>query len=79
MNNGRNRLIFWLAGVVMTLIILALTTIGNAVVENDREGRKRDSDIRSEIHKVQLENRDRFEKIMIEITKLNTNLEKNGR
>ena len=76
MNNGKSRWLLWLAGVVMTLLIVALTTIGTNVIANDRASRERDELLAEKLHETELETRDRFEAIMVELAKINAKLEK---
>ena len=49
MNNGKTKWLLWLAGIVMSLLIIAITTIGNSVIANDKERQKADADIRKEL------------------------------
>ena len=76
MNNGKSRWLLWLAGVVMFLLITALTTIGTNVIANDRASRERDEILGEKLHETELETRDRFEAIMVELAKINAKLEK---
>ena len=47
MENGRNRTILWLAGILITLVLfIALPTMANYIVVNDKESRCRDSEIK---------------------------------
>jgi len=43
--NGSRPWVMWLAGTIVTMLTIALTTIGNAVITNDKDSRSRDDKI----------------------------------
>jgi len=49
--NGRNGWIKWLVGALWGILVLAITTIGNGVVANDKESRARDIEITDKVEK----------------------------
>lgn len=80
MNNGKSQWLMWLAGTVMTLLTIGITTIGTNVIANDRESRKRDTMQTEKIHKIEVQTHDKLEKIMVQLSKIQTQLEYiNGR
>lgn len=70
-NNGKSKLIFFLASGLFTLIVvIAIPTMANQMIVNDRLSRDRDNELKEdtsflkdELHKQQLEIIDRLARI----------------
>ena len=74
--NGNGRVIMWLAGILVTLVLfIGFPTLVKAVVKNDENSRARDLTLMEAQHKTELQTRDRFEQIMIELAKIQTKLD----
>ena len=53
--NGKTKWILWLAGILFTVLFTVMTALANNMIINDKESRKRDTEITACIHLIQTE------------------------
>ena len=90
MANGNRTWTIWLAGIVATIFLTALSFLGSNVIANDKAARDRDSNIEAKIYNTErrIENHiseiietqsDNHTEVLIVLERLATKIDKNGR
>lgn len=80
-SNGRNWWIRWLVGSLWGVLVLAMITIGNNVIANDKEARARDDKIKEvvevKLEKIQVEQKlmrkeanEKFTQILVKLAEI---------
>jgi len=80
--NGSRPWVMWLAGTIVTMLTIALTTIGNAVITNDKESRSRDDKIEDCLNLAVSNQQLTNQKILIALNEIQVDLryiKRNGR
>ena len=68
MNNGKSRIILYLVGVLVTLVLfITIPTMAGYIVENDKESRKRDEKIREDVT-------EKIDEVLVEQTEMKCQL-----
>ncbi len=74
-SKGENKWALWLAGIVSTLIITAITMISSNVIANDKDGRQRDVNIDNRITAVCNEQTKVNQEILIKLASISTDMQ----
>jgi len=68
--NGSSKWVMWLAGIIATTLTTAMFTIGNAVVNNDKDGRARDDKIEDTVSSAVIEQKEINQNILIALKEI---------
>lgn len=72
MKNGNGWILRFLIGIIWAMIFFALTFMGKSIIANDQNSRERDHKIEEKIYSTEKENGQRFERIMVILSKIET-------
>jgi len=68
--NGSSKWVMWLAGILVTALTTAMFTIGNAVVNNDKDARTRDDKIEDVVSSSVVAQKDINQNILIALKEI---------